>query len=405
MQRLSLLIICFVAFFINACQKKNEPSPPETGDKISSMSVSSRKINDVVTLDIAAFTLKGTNGPGPTTFEQAEVWISEELSGYSNMKLNTTTTSRTVKLENLKADKTYYAAVKGIKNGVKSDFSKPIMFSTRSLKPVETLLDFPFSWTVSSSDILPYLAYVDGGSGEVILRNWKVKSDTILFKNSASKSYQVKGFYGRELKLFLETTRNREPAYDYFSWIQDEKDPTKGKYGFTEIVMPFGVRIWNCAFAPDGRRIAYTDYNKPGLFIFDIILNNVYLYSNETFFDFCWSADAKNIIETRNLANSTLDARELVKWDLGDSKKTPEKIFDWPDPVQHVLFSPQDDYALFASTISNNADLWIYELKTGKTWQISDVANFGWLSDKEFFVNANKTGNETSWKTYKYTMP
>lgn len=403
MKRLPLLIVIAFTLFIISCQKKEEPSPSGE-DKIYSMSVSARKVNDEVILDIAA--AKFTSGliPEPTTFDQAEVWISEELPGYSNMKLSATTNAKTVKLENLKADKTYYAAVKGIKNGLKSDFSKPIMFSTRSLKPVETILDFPFNWTVVSSDVLPYLAYVDGAGG-VILRDWKVKSDTVLFKNSESRSYKVKGFYGRELKLFLETTRNKETAYDYFSWIQDEKDPTKGKYGFTQVIMPFGVRLWNCAFSPDGRRIAYTDYNKPGVFIFDIILNNVYQYSAETFFDFYWSADAKSLIQTRNLPNSTSDARELVRWDLGNNKKTPEKIFEWPSPIQQVLFSPQDEYALFASTVSNNADLWIYELKTGKTWQISDVASFGWLRDKEFFVNANKTGNETSWKTYKYTMP
>ncbi|MBA4850962.1 WD40 repeat domain-containing protein [Emticicia sp. BO119] len=392
MQKSLLLVVCLVCLLITACQKKQEPLPD---DEIASMSVSARKINDGVTLDIAAVTFKNAN-PVATTFEQAEVWISEEASGYSNMKLSSTTTSRTVKLENLKADKTYFVAVKGLKNGVKSEFSKPIMFTTSSIKPLETLLELPNGWFMSSSDKSPYLAYVDASTGEVTLQNWKDKSKKVIFRNSASKSYQIKGFYSEGTLLVLETTRERERAYDYYDFLSDK---------IIEIKMPPGARIWNCAFSPDGFKMAYTDYNKTGLFIYDTVIENVRLYSNEAFYDFDWSRDGKNIDQIRTKPNSSSDTREVVRWDLADSGKTPAKLFEWPDNIQWTSFSPKDDYVLFASYVSNNADLWIYELKTGKTWQISDVANFGWLSDKEFFVNANKTGNETSWKTYKYTMP
>jgi len=394
MQRLSLLIICVVTFFINACDKKQEPSPP-VGDEISSMSVSARKVNGEVTLDIAATTFKGTN-PASTTFEQAEVWISEGASGYSNMKLLSTTNSRTVKLENLKADKTYYVAVKGIKNGVKTEFSKQIMFTTSTLKPLETLLELQNGWFINSSATSPYLAYVDDGTGEVILQNWKDKTKKVIFKNTASKSYHIKGFYTEGARLFLETTRGQDRAFDYYDLAAEK---------IVEIKNPIASRIWNCAFSPNGYRMAFTDYNSTGLFLYDTVLENLRLYSNDTFHDFQWTVDGKNIIEIRNKVNSSLDTREVVKWDLADSKKTPAKLFEWPDAIQSVLFSPNDEYVLFTSSVSNNADLWIYELKSGKTWQISDTSNFGWLSAKEFFVNVNKTGNETSWKTYRYTMP
>ncbi|GAB3523756.1 TolB family protein [Emticicia fontis] len=405
MQRLTLFIICFVTFFINACQKKNEPAPPEPNNGISSVTVSSRKINGIITLDISAFALDAAKNPKPTTFEQAEVWISEELSGYTNMKLATTTTTRTVKLENLKADKTYYLAVKGMKNGTKTDFSPAIMFSTRSLQPVETLLDFPFNFGVSGSALFPYLSYVDIESGKVILRNWKTKVDTVIFTNSASKSYLIKGFYGLTLGMYLETTKNTALGFDSYGLLKDKDGRPTGKYGITEMDMPSGARIWNCAFSPDGRRMAYTDYNKPGLFVYDTILDESYMYFPETFFDFYWSADGKNIIQTRNIANASLDAREVVKWDLGDPKKAPEKIFNWPDEIESLSFSPTQEYVLFISNVSNNADLWIYDLKSAKTWQISDVNGFGWLSEKEFFVSVNKTDTQTSWKTYRYTMP
>jgi WD40 repeat protein len=383
-----------IGLFANACQKKQEPSPTP-GDEISSMSVSARKVNSEVVLTINAVTFKGTQ-PVATTFDQAEVWVSEEASGYSNMKLVSTTNAKTLKLENLKADKTYYVAVKGIKNGAKTEFSKQIMFSTRSIKPLETLFELPNGWFMSSSTKSPFLAYVDAGTGEVILQNWMDKSKKVIFKNSASKSYQIKGFYTDGTRLFLETTRNQARAFDFYDLVD-------GK--IVEMKMPIGARIWNCAFSPNGYRMLFTDYNSVGMYIYDLAIENVRLYSNETFQDFDWTVDGKNIIQVRSKANSTSDTREVVQWNLADSKQAPAKLFEWPDAIQWVSFSPTEEYVLFASTVSNNADLWIYELKTGKTWQISDVANFGWLSDKEFFVNANKTGNETSWKTYKYRMP
>jgi hypothetical protein len=392
MKRIPLLIIITITLFAISCQKKQEPSPD---DKISSMSVSARKVGTEVILDISAIKFDNV-GPKQTTFDQAEVWISEEASGYSNMKLTSTTNVRTVKLANLKADKTYYVAVKGIKGDVKTEFSKQIMFSTRSLQPDATLLELPNNIFMSSSYESPFLAYIDEVTGEIVIQNWKDKTKKVIFKNSSTKSYQIKGFYNGGTRLFLERGGDIGRTFDYYDLLD-------GK--FIEMKMPFGARIWNCAFSPNGFRMAFTDYNTPGLYLYDVAIENVRLYTNETFHEFSWTVDGKNINQVRNKANASLDAREVVKWDLADSKLTPAKLFEWPDAIQWVSFSPGNEYVLFASTVSNNEDLWIYELKTGKTWQISDVNNFGWLSDKEFFVNVNKTDTETTWKTYKYTMP
>lgn len=393
MKRITLIAVTLILIIAGACDKKEEPSP---NDKIDSMSVSARKVNDRVQLNITALAFKNTSGPEITTFDQAEVWVSEGASGFSNMKLVATTTEKTAILENLQPDKTYYVAVKGLKNGVKSDYSKQIMFTTNSLKPVQTLFELNFGWFMSGSGKNPYLAYVDGNTGEVILQNWQDKSKKVIFKNSASKTYLVRGFYSEGTMLVLETTRNRERAYDYFDLLSEK---------FLEIPMPEGARIWNCAFSPDGFKMAYTDYNKTGLYIYDIVLKQSRKYSDGFFYDFIWSVDGKSIIELRNKPNTNSDIREIVRWDLADSTQTPALLFEWPDVIQWMSFSPADNYVLFSSYVSNNSDLWIYDLKTRKTWQISDVSNFGWLSDKEFFVNANKLANETSWKTYKYTMP
>jgi WD40 repeat protein len=392
MKRIPLLIVIAITLFATSCQKKQEPSPD---DQISSMSVSARKVGAEIIIDISAIKFDNV-GPKQTTFDQAEVWISEEASGYSNMKLTSTTNVRTVKLSNLKADKTYYVAVKGIKGGVKTEFSKQIMFSTSSLKPDETLLDLPNSLFMSGSYESPFIAYIDDLSGEIIIQNWKDKTKKVIFKNSTAKNYQIKGFYNGGTRLFLERAGEIGRTFDYYDLLENK---------FIEMKMPFGARIWNCAFSPNGFRMAFTDYNSPGLYLYDIAIENVRLYTNETFHEFSWTVDGKNINQVRNKANASLDAREVVKWDLADSKLAPAKLFEWRDAIQSVSFSPGNEYVLFASTVSNNEDLWIYELQSGKTWQISDANNFGWLSDREFFVNVNKTGTETSWKTYKYTMP
>jgi WD40 repeat protein len=396
MQKSSLLIVFIVALLTSACWKKHDPSPD---GQITSMSVSARKVNDEVTLGITAYTFKSPVGPEPTTFDEAEVWISEEASGYSNMKLAYKTKEKTLKLENLKPEKIYYVAVKGTKNGVKTDFSKAIMFITRSLKPSSTLLETSHNYYMKGSSSSPYMAYVVDVTGEVVLQNWQDKSIKVLFKNTQSKWYQIKGFYAQGSRLFLETGKNnnQERAFEYYD-IANQK--------FVAVEIPTNARVWNYSFSPDGSKLAYTDYSRQGLYIYDITTKVDKLFSSEGFYNFDWSADGKNIYALRNKAYMGPTIKEIVRYDAANASQITKQIFEWPDEfIGWVMFSPKEDYVLFGSYVSNSADLWIYEMKSKKLWQISDIGNFGWVSDKEFFVNTNKGANETTYKTYKYTMP
>jgi WD40 repeat protein len=394
MQKSSLVIVFIVLLLMSACWKKQEPPPDGS---ISNMAVSARKVNEEVILSLTAYTFKSPVGPEPTTFDEAEVWISEEASGYSNMKLAYTTKEKTLKLENLRPDKTYYVAVKGTKNGIKTDFSKAIMFITRSLKPTSTLIETARSYYMKSSDNSPYLAYVDDITGELVLKNWQDKSTRVLFKNTQSKWYQVKGFNAQGGRLFLETsnTNNKERAFEYYD-IAAQK--------FVPIEIPANARVWNYAFSPDGSKLAYTDYSRQGLYMYDITTKADKLFSNDGFFyNFDWSADSKHVFVLRPGSGIS---KQIVKYDASNASQIPAKIFEWPDEtLSSVAFSPKEDYVLFGSYAANNNDLWICELKTKKLWQISDVGNFGWISDKEFFVNGYKAENEVTYKTYKYTMP
>lgn len=393
MQKIPLLIVFIVSLLTNACWKKHEPSPD---DEISSMSVSARKVNDEVILSISAYTFRSPVGPEPTNFDAAEVWISEEISGLMNMELAYTTSQETLKLENLKPDKSYYVSVKGIKNGVKSGFSKVIMFITRSIKPDATILELPDNVYMKSSSNSPYLAYVNDKSKEVILQNWQDKSKKVIYKNTATKTYSVLGFYAQGNRIFLETSKNNNRAFEYY-------DLTTQK--FTEIDMPAGARIWNFAFSPDGSKMAYTDYDKKGLFIYDTGTKENKLFSGEYFYSFDWSHDGKNIIQFRDKPNAGGNIKEVVKFNTTDTGLTTSQIFEWPETMGWVMLSPKEDYIMFGSNTSNNRDLWIAEIKTKKLWQISDADTFGWLSDKEFFVNIVKAQNETTWKTNKYILP
>ncbi|RFS16198.1 WD40 repeat domain-containing protein [Emticicia sp. C21] len=397
MQKSSLLIVFIVSLLTSACWKKNDPNPDGS---ISNMAVSAKKNNDEVTLGISAYTFKSPVGPEPTTFDEAEVWISEEASGYSNMKLAYTTKQKTLKLENLKPDKTYYVAVKGTKNGKKTEFSKAIMFITSSLKPISALVETTRNYYMKGSANSPYLAYVDEQTGEVVLKNWQDKSTRVLFKNIQSKWYQVKGFYAQGSRLFLETGKNNnsERAFEYYD-IAAQK--------FVPIEIPANARVWNYSFSPDGSKLAYTDYSRQGLYIYDITNKVDKLFSNDSFFySFNWSADGKHIFALRNKVYSGPTIKEIVKYDVSNASQVPTSVFEWPDEtIAWVTFSPKEDYVLFGSYVANSADLWICELKSKKLWQISDIGNFGWVSDKEFFVNGNKAENEVTYKTYKYTMP
>lgn len=395
MQKSSLVFVFIVSLLTSACWKRNDPNPDGS---ISNMAVSAKKVNDEVVLAISAYTFKSPVGPEPTTFDEAEVWISEEASGYSNMKLAYTTKEKTLKLENLKPEKSYYVAVKGTKNGVKTDFSKAIMFITRSLKPTSTLVETSRNYYMKSSVSSPYLTYLDNITGELVLQNWQDKSSRVLFKNTASKWYYAKNFDSLGGRLFLETGKNNnsERAFEYYD-IAAQK--------FMPIEIPANARVWNYAFSPDGSKLAYTDYSRQGLYIYDITTKVDKLYSSDGFFySFDWSADGKYVLALRNSNAGFI--KEIVKYDAANASQAPKSVFQWPDEtIGWVSFSPNEDYVLFGSYVSNSADLWICELKTKKLWQISDIGNFGWVSDKEFFVNGNKAENEVTYKTYKYTMP
>jgi hypothetical protein len=397
MQKNTFLTIFIASLLTLGCGHKHEPTPD---GRISNMAVSAKKLNDEVILNITAYTFASHVGPTPTTFDEAEVWISEEASGYSNMKLAYTTREKTLKLENLKPETTYYLAVKGTKNGEKTDFSKAIMFSTRSLRPSSVLLETSNNNYMKSSGNSPYLAYVDGTTNNLILENWQNKTRKVLYKNIPGKSYQVKGFYANGSRLFLEISRgnNSERAFEYY-------DIAAAK--FVEIEIPTGARVWNYALSPDGSKLAYTDYSRKGLYIYDINTKVDKLsWADGFFYNFDWSADSKNIYALRTVSFSGPPATEIVKYDPANPDQLPTQMFYWLDTsLSWAMFSPKEDYLMFGSFVANSADLWIYEVKTKKIWQISDAGNFGWISDKDFFVNGYKTEGESSYKTYKYSMP
>ena len=399
MQKLSFILLITVGFVINACWKSQEPRPD---DPLSFMSLSAKKMESSVDITITALVHKGTIGPQSTSFEEAEIYISEETP--NTMKLSYTTKATTLKLTNLEADKIYYLAAKGTKNGQKTELSEPIMISTRSLKSLETITENTCSPNTKSSVDSPYWAYSlscglssTSNNDEIWVENRLTKTKKMIHKNSSSKHYFVKGFYNEGKIIILETTQNKERAFDYYD-IATEK--------FVNIEIPADARVWNYAFSPDGTKLAYTGYNKQGLYIYDTKTKEDKLFSTDYFYDFDWSRDGKTIVQLRNKPNVSSDIKELIKYKLSTEGQKTEQLLEWNDlGIQWLSLSPKEEYILFASYVANSNDLWIYEIKTGKVWQISNVNNFGWLSDKEFFANINKAANESTWKTVKYRMP
>lgn len=393
MKHIQLAIIFATTLLVSGCWRTNEPSPK---DDIDMMSLSAKKVDNTVTLSIEALTFKGSVGFLSTTFEQAEIWIGEENSGTNNMKLAYTTSDKTIRLDNLKPETVYYVSAKGIKKGAKTDFSKPIMFITRSIKPVETLLELSSGFYMKSSTNTPYMAYTDNKTNELVLLNWKDKSKKILYKNTTGKSYLVRGFYSDGNRILLETSRNGERAFEYY-------DITAQAFGTIEI--PATARVWNYAFSPDQTKMAYTDYAKQGLYIYDVNTKENKQFSGDFFYEFDWSNDGTSIIQLRNKPNAVDNTKEIVSYNIADASKNAIHLFEWPNSLQWVSFSPKQDYIMFGSNIANSSDLWIYEIKTKKIWQMSDVGNFGWIGDKEFFVGSLKNDKETTWKVDKYIMP
>ena len=393
MKKSLLLLLLSIALTEMGCQSYVSPYSQEP---IKALSISAKIIDNYVEIGIDAEALT-SSGVLPTTFDEVEVWVAEDNP--SNRKWSYTTKETTLKLNDLQADKMYYISAQATKNGQKTEISKPIMFINSTIKSVGLLSESSCGAYIKSSTDTPYLVYSmgceKGQFNEIWIENWQTRAKKMIHQNSSSKHYTVKGFYDAGKIIILETTQNKKRAFEYYD-MSTEK--------FINIETPADASIKTYDFSPDGKKMAYTDSTKQGLYIYNTQTKENRQLSNDVFYDFEWLKDGETIVQIRNKPTNGTNptVKEVVRYKIIGNNPPAEKLLEWEDSnLGWASISPKQEYILFQSYVANNNDLWVYEIKTKKLWQISNVTYFGWLSDKEFFANVTYKGDDT----FRYRIP
>ena len=372
MQKISTLfaLIFFGLFLTMGCKKTPEPSPE---DPLLMNAVASYD-NDKVIINSIGSVFMGTAGPQPVDFDKTEIWVSE--GSPSDLKLLETIHEKQTELTDLRPDKMYYVAVKGSKGDYWSALSAPILVIANPLKAVKTLwqptkgsntyLSPASTYSLGQSQDAQTITLTHLASGKAQKLTYK---STLLFKTWGTNSEQV----------IFETSANQRRAYVIYDVVKET---------FSEFALPSTAHVWLAALSPDGKKIAYTDYNRTG---------NVWVYDTDTKtdkktalpqpYDMEWTNDSRALLVHRYGATSQ-ESQEVVLYDVQKDAVT-KALFTTPykNSLQSPKLSPSGNQLLFSSTLSGQPHLWLYDLRTEKLRPVlKSTFQFGWLSASEFYA-------------------
>jgi Tol biopolymer transport system component len=363
-------VLFFGLFLTLGCNKIPEPSPAHP----LLMSVVASYADTAVTIQSIGSVFVGSTGPRPVDFDQTEVWLSEGSS--SNMKLIQTTDQKTIELTGLQADKVYYVAVKGSKGDYWSELSTPILVVPNPVKPTKQLQQTTNAVSFYLSPAGTYSLVQSQDSKDITLTRPATGNvqkltypSTIFFRN----------WIGNGEKLLFEVPSNQRRRYVVY-------DAAKGT--FDNFPLPQIANVWEAAFSPDGKKIAYTDYDRTG---------NVLIYDIDTKVDkrttlakpygMVWTADSRSLIIHR-YASASSNAHEIVEYDP-ENDTVIKTLFVTPPKgsVERPVLSSTGDKLLFASSLSGQPHVWLYDLTTEKLRPVTRGSyQFGWLSASEFYA-------------------
>ncbi|WP_428659374.1 TolB family protein [Runella sp.] len=363
-------VLFFSLIGIIGCKKAPEPSPEEP----LLMSAVASYDNEKVSIQSIGSVFMGTTGPQPVDFDKTEVWLAE--GSPSNLKLIQTTEQKTIELTGLQSDKQYFVAVKGSKGDYWSALSTPILVIPNQLKPVKQLLQTTNTVSFYLSPAGTYSLTQSQDSKDITLTQLATGKtqkltypSTIFFRNWIGNGGQI---------IFEAPTSQRRNYVIY--------DVTKGS--FSEFTLPTAANVWQAALSPDGKKIAYTDYNRIG---------NVLIYDTDTKidkrttlekpYDMVWTSDSRSLLVHR-YATSAQEAQEIVQYDPEKDAVT-KTLFVTPakGSIQWPMLSPSGNQLLFSSTLSGQPHVWLYDLTAQKLRPITrGTSQFGWLSGSEFYA-------------------
>lgn len=364
------MMVLFGFWITVGCDRTPEPSPAHP----LLMSVSAVYKKDTVRLEPVGSVFVGTTGPQPVDYDQTEVWLSEGRPG--DLKLIQTTDRKTIDLTGLQPNKIYYVAVRGSKGAYRSELSAPVLVVPDPVKPARQLQQ-------TANSVSFYLS----PAGTYSLVQSMESKDIALTQSATGKVQQLtypstiffRTWLGNGDRILFEVPSNQRRRYVVY-------DAVKGT--FSDFPLPAIANVWEAAFSPDGKKIAYTDYNRTG---------NVLIYDTDTKtdkrtalakpYEMVWTADSRSLLIHR-YGSSSVDAHEIVQFDPEKDAVT-KTLFVTPakGTVERPALSPAGDKLLFSSTLSGRPHLWLYDLTTEKLRPVMQSSyQFGWLSGSEFYA-------------------
>lgn len=351
------LLLLLFPLILSSCWLQ-EPLPK---GRIDFMTIYTQKTEQGnITAKIMAEAMWGTNGPVEVSFDSAEVWLEEV--NVSSKKLVAVTEKKEFVLENLEKNKLYNVYAKGIKKGVKTDFSKPSRFSTYEFEKISPLTDLPSNVTVFANNSSRYVAYYY--NMQLVLLD---KLSGVEIKRSRiGENFRLIGLF--ENQAIFEGYRNNNRVFFSFDITKEELSEKK---------IPSQSRVWSYAFSNDASKIAYKDYSRSGLWIYDFTKEQETNHTEVKFFhDITFGYDDNTLLISRNGDN--LGEIELASYDITLQKFSSILV---KSDARNPKFSPDGKYLMFNGSFSRLDDIWIYQIGTAKEWNLSSSSVIGWSNN------------------------
>lgn len=371
-------LIAVLLIAIGCNRKTPEPSPEHP----LLMSVRAGYENEKVIIEVVGSVFASTAGPTPVDFDKTEVWLAE--GSLSNLTLLQTTDLKRIELTNLQSDKVYYVAVKGSKGGYWSELSSPVMVVPNKLKPSKELLQTAKTVSFYLSPNGTYSLVQSQDSKDITLTQLATNK---VQKLTYSSSIIFRNWVGNSEQIIFEASLNQRRGFVIYDISKET---------FSEFALPAAANVWLASLSPDGKKIAYTDYNRTG---------NVWLYDTDTKIDkrtalaqpyeIAWTADSRSLLVHR-YKSSGQDAQEIVQFDPQNDVVT-KTLFVIPakGSIQWPRLSLSGNKLLFSATLSGQPHIWLYDLETEKLRPVTKgTYQFGWLSESEFYAVEEGTASQ-----------
>ncbi|HEV7351144.1 hypothetical protein [Telluribacter sp.] len=353
-------------------------------DGLTEVALRSVNHQSYVELQLSGKVFASHNGPVPAKFDKAEIWLGERPD---QLTYAFTTDSTTVRLNNLKPNTLYFIASKGTRGSVTTPLSEPIVAIRHEYSSTNTIAETAAG--ASTRYFSPdgkKVAYLEGK--DVLVKD--LTQNTLL---ATIGSGFVRGWSSNSDRLFLEQTSGKDRKAAYYD---------VGGKAVVSYQLPSQVRLWDFKISPDGKSVAYKDYNRSGLFLFnEKEAAEKRFYPSQLFSSvrWTWHSDGTRLLYyVDGVSGKGLQQFDISSGQSGAFPIALHYAVDFPE------MSPSGRYLLFSSNLAGAPDVWLLDIENQVFRQYPQGFGFSWQADDSFIVATKSTGNSSPLKYIQYRV-